>query len=75
MHFQSSFRIQRNPANIADVLCVVMNVFMGFQPWEVFELFRASLMEDKPMIMNLISKAENFELTSNCTDEDKCRNE
>lgn len=42
MHFQRSFRVQRNPADIANVLSLIVDVFMRFKAWEVLELFGAA---------------------------------
>lgn len=58
MHFERPFRIQRNSADVADVLCIVVDVFMSFQPWEVLEFFRASQMQNEPMNTRVNSTAE-----------------
>lgn len=41
MHLESSFRIQRDPANVANVLRRVVDVLVRLQPRKVLELFRA----------------------------------
>lgn len=42
MHFQRSFGVERNSANVANVLGVGVDVLVSFQTWQVFEFFRAA---------------------------------